>query len=114
MMFGTVVGTIAIVAVTIAIGMLVDRRAAAVPSDAAHREEPRAAHLAPGETAVTAIRAGDAQLARLRAAQRCSECRGEMIAQADDAAQLGGQRLVLLRFRCARCDARRTIYVRPV
>jgi hypothetical protein len=110
MIVGTIIGTIAIVLATVALGLLVDRKAKLMVPAEELRGKP-APRITPGETAATAIRAGDSQVQRLRASQRCGECRAEMTVQPDDHAQLGGKELVLLRFRCSQCAARRTIYI---
>jgi hypothetical protein len=112
-MVGTVIGTIAIVAVTIVLGVVVDRRGKLVPRPEELRDaaRPPAARLAPGETAATAIRAGAIQLMRLRASQRCSACRSALVADPDDTASYEGAELLLLRFGCASCATRRTIYI---
>jgi hypothetical protein len=113
---GAVVGTLAIVAATIVLGLLVDRKTGLLPRPDQLRTEPAPGPLrmAAGETARTAIRAGDAQLQRLRVGQRCAVCRTELVADPDDSARYDGAVLVLLRLRCPGCAARRTIYVHAV
>jgi hypothetical protein len=110
---GTVVGTLAIVAATIVIGLLVDRKTKLLPrpKQLGIAPSPTPRRAAAGETPATAIRAGDAQLQRLRSGQRCATCRMELVAEPDDNARFEGGVLVLLRLRCPRCATRRTIYV---
>ena len=117
MMLAAVLGTIAIVAATAALGWLVARRTKLPPPiDEPSRaaERPAAVKLEAGATPATAIRASAAQLARLRAGQRCAACREPMAAEPDDAANYDGGTLVLLRWKCPRCAARRTVYVRAI
>ncbi len=115
MTLGTIAGTIAIVLVTVALGVLLDRKypllrrpeALRVP-----RTPPAAAVHAAGEAPVTALRARAGQLARLRA-QHCPGCRSAMTNADDDTVRYGGGELLVLRFRCPACAARRTLYIRP-
>ena len=110
-----VLGTIAIVAATIAAGVLVDRKWGLLPRP----EQLRAASARPalpghaaGEAPATAIRASStAQLERLRAGQRCPDCRTIMSGEADDRVRFGGRELRVLRFRCGTCSMRRALYV---
>ena len=111
MIVGVVIGTIAIVAATIFLGWALDRKVRVTPEELRDADTPKP-RIVPGETAATAIRANADQLARLRS-QRCTECRAEVRAE-DDHAELAGKPLVLLRFSCARCGTRRTIYVAAV
>lgn len=119
-MLPAVLGTLAIVAATAALGWLVARRTRLPPrldeeaqrAERAERAAPPPPRVEAGATAATAIRASAEQLARLRAGQRCAACRAPMSAEPDDAAQYDGGVLVLLRWRCPRCAARRTLYVR--
>ena len=110
-----VLGTIAVVAATIAVGVLVDRKWGLLPRP----ERLRAASARPalpdhavGEAPATAIGVSSAaQLERLRAGQRCPDCRTIMSGEADDHVRFGGRELLVLRFRCARCAARRALYI---
>ena len=113
MIAGTVIGTIAIVAATVAIGVFLTRRTRLVPQPEELSAPPRRApRVEPGLTAATAIRATAAQLDRLRTAQRCTACRTTLSSEPDDTARFDGGELTLLRFRCATCGAKRTLYVR--
>jgi hypothetical protein len=111
---GAVIGTLAIVAATIVLRLIVDRKTGLVPRP--QRDEPAAAQrrVAPGETPATAIRAGDTQLQRLRVGQRCATCRTELVAEPDDSARYEGTVIMLVRLRCPGCSGRRTIYVHAV
>lgn len=103
-----VVGTLAIVAVTVAIGVFVDRKTSIVPA-----VRPAAPSHTAGEAPASAIRAGATQLARLRASQRCPACRAAMLGAPDDAVRYGERSLLVLQFRCPACAARRALYVEP-
>jgi hypothetical protein len=112
---GTIVGTAVIVAITIAIGLLADKKLGLV-ARAETLDPPRArpAGHALGEAPATAIRAGVAQLARLRASQRCRECRTLVVAgEPDDAIRYNERALAVLHFRCPACGRNQALYVEP-
>jgi hypothetical protein len=107
----TIIGTIAIVLGTIAIGVLLTRkRAVPTPEELAAPPKKRPAYAA-GEAPATAIRAGAAQLARLRASQRCRECRTLMTAGDEEHVRYGGGELLVIGLDCEKCGARRALYV---
>ena len=110
-----IVGTIVIVAITIVIGVVVDRRIGLVPRAGDPDEAParRPAHTA-GEAPATAIRAGGNQLAKLRASQRCSACRTVLAHGEDDHVRYGDRDLIVLHFQCPQCGAKRVLYVERV
>lgn len=109
-----IVGSIAVVVGTIAIGLLLTRKRPllATPEELTAPPKKRPVHGA-GEAPATAIRAGAAQLERLRASQRCGECRGLMTAGEDESVRYGGGELLVIQLRCGRCSTRRALYVRP-
>ena len=113
MIVGTIIGTLAIVLITIVVGLLVDRKRSILPKpeDLAppERKKPPATHGA-GEAPATAIRARPKQLGNLRV-QRCRECRAEMKNEADDRVRYNDRELVVLHFACPRCAGKRTLYV---
>jgi hypothetical protein len=109
----TVVGTALIVAITIAIGVYADRKLHVqiqpVPTLAKLRGH------AVGEAPSTAIRAGAAQLANLRASQRCTECRALLEADVpDDAIRYAERNLLVIHFQCPACVRKRSLYVEPI
>lgn len=116
MIWTAIVGTIAIVLVTIAIGLWIDRKKPILPrpEELAKQPEPKQPprHEA-GEAPATAIRTNDAQLATLRSSQRCSECRAAMtnLGDADDRIRYDDRDLVVLHFACTKCPAKRSLYV---
>lgn len=107
-----ILGTIAIVLGTIAIGVLLTRKRLGMPAPEQLAASPkkRPAYAA-GEAPATAIRAGAAQLVRLRASQRCSECRTVMTAGDEEHVKYGGGELLVVDLRCGTCGARRALYV---
>jgi len=112
-----IIGTVVIVALTIAIGMYVDKKLHLAPraEDLAAPPKPRS-HDA-GEAPSTAIRAGAAQLANLRARQRCKVCRTVLVADgADEDVRYAERNLLVLRFVCAACPdiRKRSMYVEPL
>ena len=111
-----VVGTVLIVAITIAIGVYADKKLHLAPraEELAAPQKPRS-HAA-GEAPSTAIRAGTAQLTNLRARQRCKECRTVLVADgADEGVRYAEHTLLVLHFVCPACpDVRkRSLYVEP-
>ena len=108
----TIIWTIAIVLGTIAIGVLVTRKRPMLPApeELAAPPKKRPAYAA-GEAPATAIRAGVAQLARLRTSQRCSECRTVMTPGEEEHVRYGGGELLVVQLRCDKCGARRALYV---
>jgi len=110
-MIWTVLGTIGIVAITIALGILADRRWGLIPRKErlAPAVRPALPAHAAGQAPATAIRAAAAQIENLRATQRC--CRTVMEALPDDEVAFDGKTLAILRFRCAACAATRSVYV---
>lgn len=116
-MIGTIIGTIAIVLITIAVGILVDRKVGFLPKPteiaaADATKQPPPTHGA-GEAPSTAIRARAGQLVKLRK-QRCPSCRAEMTPGTDDAVRYDERDLVVLHFACSACATKRSLYVEPV
>jgi hypothetical protein len=118
MMWVAIVGTIAIVLVTIAVGMWVDRKKPILPrpEDLAEPEKklqpPR--HEA-GEAPATAIRASASQIAALRSGQHCAVCRAPManLPDSDDTVRYDERDLLVLHYACSNCPAKRSVYVDP-
>ncbi|MEO6775494.1 MAG: hypothetical protein ABI467_21205 [Kofleriaceae bacterium] len=112
MTFGTIVATCAIVALTVAIGMVADKRFSIVPR--AEILRPRPPGHAAGEAPALAIRTRPGQLARLRATQHCAACRASLApGGADDVIRFADRTLWVLHFTCPRCDRTRALYVEP-
>jgi hypothetical protein len=111
-MIGAIIGTIAIVLVTIVIGLIVDRKAPLLPTpeDLAPDRKKLETHAA-GEAPSTAIRVRDAQLDRLRASQRCPRCRSKMESAPDDHVRYNDADLLVCHFKCVNCPGFRTLYV---
>jgi hypothetical protein len=112
MMVGTIIGTLAIVLITIAVGLLIDRkhRILPKPSEALADSKPQQPSHAAGEAPATAIRARGSQLAKLRV-QRCTACRAAMTNLDDDAVRYDDHELLVLHFACTECAAKRSVYV---
>ena len=109
-----IVGTIAIVAAVVALGMLLTRKRGFLvkPAELAEpKPKPKPPSHAAGEAPATAIRAAGEQLARLRTTQRCRECRTIMTAGPDERVRYGDGELIVIELRCPKCDARRALYV---
>jgi len=102
-----VVGTIVIVIVAVAIGVLIEAKTPKLV-EPARRPLPR--HAA-GEAPATALRIREPQIANLRASQRCTSCRAELVPTDDDRVQYDGRELLVLHFRCDACAASRTLYI---
>lgn len=107
-MITTIIGTVVIVIVTILVGRVIDKRLAPAPEELAGK--PR---TLPGEAPAAAIRARPAQLARLRAGQRCPNCRAAMRALPDEAIRYDEQSMLVLHFECPDCGRKRSLYAAP-
>ncbi len=119
MIIGAIVGTIAIVLVTVAIGIWLDRKRAFLPRPQDFAEQPRKPEPprhAAGEAPATAIRAGESQLKALRSTQRCAACRGPMTNDpaTDDTVRYDERDLLVLHVTCATCNATRSLYVERI
>lgn len=112
-MIGVIAGTLAIVAVTVVFGMWATRHRGIVPTkqELAPAQKPKRPRYAAGEAPSTAIRAGDAQLERLRTTQRCTQCRATMTVAGEDIVRYDDRDLLVLDLHCT-CGARRGLYVR--
>jgi hypothetical protein len=105
----TIVFTVVITAIAIAIGYYVDKRWVPKP-EALAAPKPK---LVAGDSPAAAIRAKPAQLERLRTSQRC-ECRVVMqLAGDDETIRYDDRRLLVLRFACPACGRSRPLYVEP-
>ncbi|NVB79220.1 MAG: hypothetical protein HOV81_12535 [Kofleriaceae bacterium] len=117
-MVGAIVGTIAIVLVTVAIGIWIDRKKPLLPrpEDFTEPEKLPPPQHAAGEAPATAIPASESQLANLRSSQRCTACRARMADDpaADDRVRYDDRDLLVLHFTCDKCGAKRSLYVEPV
>jgi hypothetical protein len=109
-----IVGTVVVVAIVVAIGLVVDRRFGILPRPERLRaEESRkpAMTFQAGEAPATALAPNAAALARLRAAApRCNLDGAAMATAPDDTVRYGDRELLVLRFRCAQCGAARAVY----
>ena len=116
MIVGTILGTIVIVLITVAVGLLVDRKYKLLPSpetlDAEQRKPPPPTH-GPGEAPATAIRANDTQLAHLRE-QHCSTCRTKKTNTPDDTVRYDERELLVLHFTCPACVHSSVLYVERI
>jgi hypothetical protein len=117
MSIGVVLGTLAIVAGVIALGVVIDRRWSILPRKGEYAKA-AAARAAPppdppGTTPAAALRVPMARLPRLLAAQRCASCKKRIAGSPDDGEQivLGERALVVFRLTCASCRASRALYV---
>jgi hypothetical protein len=110
-----IIGTIAVVLATIAIGIVVDRKWGLLPRADKLAEPPVRPPLhAAGDAPATAIRASAEQLAKLRI-QRCRDCRAKLeSAGEDDDVRYDERALIVLQFRCPSCATKRSVYVEPV
>ena len=108
----TVLGTVLLVAATVALGLYLDRKLALLPRGEKLAERAQLPPDVAGEAPATAIRARPAQIDRLRT-QRCRSCQAPLAPQADDHVRYDGKRLLVLRFTCSACGAKRSIYIHP-
>jgi RNase P subunit RPR2 len=111
-LIGMIAGTLAIVAVTIMFGVWASRKKGIVPTNQELvAARPKAPRYAAGEATSTAIRAGAEQLERLRATQRCKNCRAMMTVAGEDTVRYDDGDMLVLDLHCT-CGARRGLYVR--
>jgi hypothetical protein len=113
MMAGAVIGTIAIVLVVVLVGLWIDRRAPILPKPdelAAQSTARKVSSHAAGEAPATALRIPASQVAKLRASQRCPECRAVMESGPDEHVRYNEADLLICHFTCPKCSGRRTIY----
>lgn len=114
-----IVGTIVIVGATVGIGLWLDKKVGFIAgpedfeTDEQRARKKRVSHAA-GEAPGTALRLRDAQLANLRAAQRCATCRDVMSEDPESNVRYDDRELRVLHFTCVRCGAERSLYVEPV
>jgi hypothetical protein len=116
MMLSAIIGTIVIVLITIAVGLVLDRKTSLVPKPEELATPPkRATTHGAGEAPATALRAGEVALANLRKGQRCPACRSEMTyaESADDHVRYNERDMLVLHFTCPRCATKKVIYVEP-
>lgn len=111
-----ILGTIAIVIVVVAIGMLFDRKVGFLPAPSdfdtdKDRERKKLVSHGAGEAPATALRIRGGQVAKLRRSQRCTGCRNEMRNERDDRVRYGETELLVLHFTCTSCSTRRMLYV---
>jgi len=107
-----IIGTIAIVIATVVLGMLITRkRGFLVQPEELAKPKPKKPSHAAGEAPATAIRAAGDQLARLRKAQRCPQCRAVLTADAGEHVRYGDGELLVIELRCAGCGTKRALYV---
>jgi rubredoxin len=103
----TVLGTLGIVGLVIAAGVIADRRFGLLPRPRELREAGRPGWRlpphAPGEAPETA-------LAALPPSVRCRACRGRALPDGDSRVTYGDRELVVRRYRCPRCAAIATVY----
>lgn len=103
----TVLGTLAIVALVIAAGVIVDRRLGILPRSRELREASRPGLAppphAPGEAPETALSAPPRTV-------RCRACRAVAEPIDESRATYGDRALVIRRYRCSQCGAVAALY----
>lgn len=114
----TVLGTIAIVLATVALGRWADKRWGLLPARRDNQlpeaKPPTLASYPAGHAASTAISAAPKAIASLRARRHCPSCRAPMQPLDDDRVAYEGGELLVLRFSCPSCTNHVSVYVRPV
>ena len=113
-MIGVVAGSLAIIGITVVVGLWLTRtrHIEPTPEELAQPAKKRPAHAA-GEAPATAIRAGAAQLDRLRTTQRCTSCRAVMTVAGEEPVRYDDRDMLVIELRCEPCAARRPLYVVP-
>jgi len=115
-MLVVVLGTIAIILVTVTIGLLINRNIGFLPGPEdfktdKDRERKKLVSHGAGEAPATALRVRDVQIAKLRTSQRCASCRAEMRNEADDSVRYNETDLLVLQFTCGSCASKRALYI---
>jgi hypothetical protein len=111
-----IIGTLVIIIITVLVGVFLEKRSGIKLEKqnlSTEVKRPPPAKYTLGETAATAFRVGDAQLAKLRTSQRCPECRAEMayLDADDDRVRYDQRDLMVLHFNCPSCKSKRRLYV---
>jgi hypothetical protein len=116
MSVGVVLGTLAVVAAVIAIGVLIDRRWSILPRPEELRDEgaPKPPPDPPGTVASAPLRLTARKLSRALVAQRCVTCRTRLEAGPGEPIRFAGKELQLFRMTCGTCGAGRGLYVEQV
>lgn len=114
-----ILGTLAVVGVAVAIGMLINRKTPllAAPEDfetEAQRARKQLVSHGAGEAPATALRVRAPQIEKLRTTQRCPSCRAAMGSDDDDTVRYDDRDLLVLHFTCPACAATRSLYIVPV
>lgn len=109
-----VVGTLAVVALVVVVGLWLDRRIALLPPMGAPAgpPPPRVDATPPGSTAATAVRVPRSWRSRI-AAGRCA-CGQPLAVASDEPITFGGRTLVIVRLACAACGHHRSVYLEPI
>ncbi len=103
-----ILGTIAIVAAMIALGVVVNRKLGIDPEQLAGKKPLLTTHEI-GESPATALRATDAQIAKLNL--HCKACRAVLEpAGVEDEVRYGGEAMRVLGYRCPQCGVKRPLY----
>ncbi len=103
-MIWIVLGTIAVVAGTITIGILVDRKWALLPKPPALLEAGKPPGPAPGEVPATALPTRPKRVT-------CSACKSATLLDGESPIRFDNRDLVALRYRCTKCASITTVYV---
>lgn len=109
-----VLGTIAIVLATVAIGVLIDRKVKLLPAPGdfgTHEEHKKLAVHDAGEAPATALRLREDQVTKLRTSQRCDGCRVQLRDDEDDSVRYNDTELLVLHFTCPGCASTRRLYI---
>lgn len=112
-MLWIVIGTIAIVVVSITAGLYLDRRFGLLPRrEKLQPPKPALPAHADGEAPATAIYATRDTLERLRE-RACRKCKAPMRSAEGEPVVFEGRELLVLPFTCPRCGAHDRRYVEP-
>src|SRR5690606_13009224 len=116
LMLAIILGTLGVVIVTVAIGMLIDRKVSLLPTPddletKQQRERKKLVGHGAGEAPATVLHRRDAQIAKLRASQRCTGCQAMLRNDADASVRYGDRELLVLHYSCASCGPQRSLYI---
>lgn len=114
-MLVAILGTLAVVAVFVAIGIWIDRKISIVPRaedlDEAQRPKPLGQDHEVGTAPATALHSDPEKMRKVVERQRC--CKAPMAAESEDDIRYDARQLRVIRLRCATCNATRSLYYEP-
>jgi hypothetical protein len=111
MSIGIALGTMAVVAAVIALGVVIDRRFSLLPRPGELRALDAPPPDPPGSTPAAALRVPAPRLSRVLSGQRCTSCKRRVTAGDGSPIRLGDHALAVYKLTCPACATSRALYV---